>query len=309
MKNVRMTRCVAMLAACLMLLGAGIAGAAAETAVVDNPDPTDRLNLRESAKSGAKILRKYYSGVAVEVLSSAGDWAKVRIGTAEGYMQKQFLATGTAAASVRSAVPMGQVDVTYPQTKLALRERESDSANAVGSYDQGTAVAVLGVADGWLHVRVVADGRTGFMRSAWVTQTENLRHAAVHADKATLRQEPKAGAKALGAYGRNVPMVVLFSFEKLEGWSRVRIGDTVGFMQNGDLAFNPEPGTADFAPEGKTVRNNGSYVNLRKAASTDASSLEKLDDGTAVSVLGTAGDWTHVEADGVYGYIQSKYLK
>lgn len=293
---------------CVVLLCAASVSALAETAVVNNPDPTDRLNLRSEAKSGADILRKYHSGVTVEILSDAGNgWAKVRIGSAEGYMQKQFLVTGANASSMQSAIPVGEVDVTPPQTKLALRERESDDAAAVGSYDQGTSVEVLGISDGWLHVRVMQDGRTGFMRSAWVTMIENLKTAAVSVDKATLRQAPQSDGKSLGTYAQGVPMVILFSFEKLEGWSRVRIGDTVGFMRSSDLVYGPEPNT--FSPATKAVSNPGSFANLRKAATSDSLVIEKLGDGASVSVLGTAGDWTHVQTAAGYGYIQTKFLK
>lgn len=296
--------------ACVVLVCATAAGALAETAVVNNPDPTDRLNLRDSPGSKGNSLRKYYSGVEVEILSSpSSDWAKVRIGSAEGYMLKKFLATGSAAASVQHAIPTGVVNVSYPQTKLALRERDSDDSAAVGSYDNGTSVLVLGVADSWLHVRVIGDGRMGFMRSAWITQAENLEAAAVRADRATFRQSPKPDGKSLGVYGKNVPMVVLFSFEKLEGWSRVRIGDTVGFMRSSDLVYNPEPGVAPFTPETRVISNKGSHVNLREKASSSANVREKLKDGTAVVVIGTAGDWTHVQADGLYGYVQSQFLK
>lgn len=297
-------------ALCLLLVCAGAVCAQAEMAVVKNPDPTDRLNLREGASTEDAILHKYYSGVEVEILSGAsGDWALVRIGAAEGYMLKEYLATGSQAASVQSAIPLGQVDVTYPQTKLALRAQTSDDSAALGAYENGTMVAVLGVSDGWLHVRVSGDGRMGFMRSAWITQAGDLKNAAVQSEKATLRLSPKAGGKPLGVYRKNVPMAVLFSFEKLEGWSRVRIGNTVGFMQNSDLAYASEPGDAVFSPAVLTVKNPGSFVNLRKEADTKALVVAALTDGTTVSVIGTSGEWSHVLANSEYGYIQSRFLQ
>lgn len=310
MRFTRIMKRGAAAAMCLLLVCSGAVRARAETAVVNNPNPTDRLNLRESANTSANILYKYYCGVAVEILpGSSGDWASVRIGTVEGYMLKKHLATGAQVASVQSAIPMGQVDVTYPQTKLALRAQPSDDSAALVTCENGTVVEVLGVSDGWLHVLVSSDGRVGFMRSAWITQTENQKNAVISAEKATLRQSPKADGKSLGVYGQHVPMVLLFSFEKLEGWSRVRIGNTVGFMRNSDLAFGPEPGGAVFSPVSRKVSNPGSFVNLRKEAKTNALVIKKLNDGTVVDVIGAAGEWTHVLVNSEYGYIQSKFLR
>ncbi len=296
-----------------LLIALAASAAFAETAVVNNPDPTDRLNLRESAKAGAPILRKYFNGVEAEILSDvSADWAKVRIGGAEGFMQRKFLATGAAADAVARAIPVGIVDVTPPETKLALRERETDDSAAVGSYDQGTAVLVLGISDGWLYVRVESDGRTGFMRSQWVTQAENLRTAVVsdaNKAKTTLRETPKTNGKALGQYDGGVPMVVLFSFEKLEGWTRVRIGDTVGFINNGQLHFNPEPAAQPYSGAQMRAENPGSHINMRKTPDRNGQIVAKLEDGAGVNVLGTSGPWSHVVWMGQYGYIQTSFLR
>lgn len=286
---------------------------AAEMAVVNNPNPTDRLNLRDEAKSSSNIVRKYYNGVKVEILSNVNsEWAKVRIGNAEGYMQRKFLATGAAASNVQSAVAFGIVDVTWPQTKLALREHPTDDSGALGSYENGTGVEVLGVSEGWLHARV--NGHMGYMRSQWVTQAENLRHAIVSEHVIgviALRAAPKGNAKLLGEYAASVPMVVLFSFDKADGWTRVRIGDTVGYMQASNLAFNPEPGTPPFSPEWLTVRNKGadSFAHLREKPDTKSSSVMQVFDGTQVEKLGVCGSWTHVRVDRQVGYIMTMFLK
>ncbi len=304
-----LTRVAAALLAALLCVPAFLAlpaSARAETAVVANPDPTDRLNMRQKPQSGSPILRKYYSGVEVTIISSPSkEWAKVRVGEAEGYMQRQFL---KPPGSVTSAIPVGVVDVTLPQTKLALRQKESDDSTAVGSYENGADVEILGVSDGWLHVRALSDGRTGFMRSAWVAQADNLMYAAVGAKPAVLREKAQSGGKALGTYPTGTRMVCLFSFEKLEGWTRVRIGDTVGFMESSGLAFNPEPGDVP-APVTLGVKNPGTFVHLRKTASTSASSLAQVSDGERVEVLGDAGDWKHVRYGDLTGYVQTKFLQ
>ena len=57
-------------------------------AVVNNPDPSDRLNLRTNPSQDAPTLGKYYNGTHLEVLSNEKDgWVKVSIFDLEGQSQ------------------------------------------------------------------------------------------------------------------------------------------------------------------------------------------------------------------------------
>ncbi len=297
---------MALLMCALMILAIPLA-AGAEILVVSNPDPTDRLNMRTKAQAGSPILRKYDSGVEVEVLSTPNsEWAYVRIGTAEGYMQRQFL---KPLGSVVSAIPMGIVKVTPPQTSLALRQNETDDSQAVGIYADGSALEVLGVGDSWLHVRMVEDRKTGFMRSAWVAEPDNLMYGVISANDTSLRETPDAKSRSLGVYNTGIEFVVLLSFEKLDGWTRVRIGDTVGFIENSSIARNPEPGSYDNPMKRMMVDNNGAFVNMRKTASTKTSVVSQIESGEWVDILGKVGDWSHVRFGDLAGYVQNRFLK
>lgn len=75
-----------------------------------------------------------------------------------------------------------------------------------------------------------------------------------------------------------------------------------------EVSAEPTP-----APEGTdavvaTENENGS-VNIRAAASIDSEIIGTLTSGMSVTVLGVEGDWTHVNAGGIVGYVFSKYLK
>ncbi len=148
-------------------------GPVSSYAVVNNPNPSDRLNLRVSVgPNGQKgnSIAKYYSGVQVEIRSypNVPGWAFVRIGSMYGYMQTDYLAFGAAASYVRSAIPKKTVYNQKTAARLNLRETPSDKARSLGRYYNGTVVEVLGVTiDGaWYHVRV--DGLTGFMMSKFL---------------------------------------------------------------------------------------------------------------------------------------------
>lgn len=67
-------------------------------AVVNNPDPEDRLYLRKSPSRGAEALGKFWNGTVVRVLETKGAWCRVEVGTngvLEGWMMKKYLAFGS----------------------------------------------------------------------------------------------------------------------------------------------------------------------------------------------------------------------
>ena len=137
------------------------------TAVVNNPNPADRLNLRTSASGSASTLGKYYSGTVVALLSAESNgWYKVQIGTATGYMDADYLAIGTAASSVQSTMPTATVQNTSG-TGLHLRGGQSTNAKSLGLYKNGTQVTVMGITESWYHVMV--GDQTGYMLASGMT--------------------------------------------------------------------------------------------------------------------------------------------
>ena len=144
-------------------------GIGMQTAVVNNPDPADRLNLRAAPDTDAVSLGKYYNGVSVDVLECLEDgWLRVRVAGVDGYMLSKYLAFGDAAAAVVSACPAYWVSNPDPADRLNLRETPSRDARSLGRYGNGTQVTVLGIAgDAWFHVQV--EGQTGFMMAQYLS--------------------------------------------------------------------------------------------------------------------------------------------
>ena len=132
------------------------------SAVVNNPNSIDRLNLRTKLSQNAPTLGKYYSGTTVEVLSSdQNGWIKVRIHTLEGYMMTKYLAFGQDQFSVAYAMPSVKIE-NMNGTGLNLRQQQSSSSTSLGLYKNGSTVCVLGVSENWCHVQT-EDGQVGFM--------------------------------------------------------------------------------------------------------------------------------------------------
>ena len=134
-------------------------------AVVNNPDPADRLHLRVEPKRGAKSLGKFYNGTPVQVHETKGDWCRVSIGLdghLEGWMTKEYLVFGAQ---------MQDVDCVFPQLSLK-EERQNALAYADQDMDgngyrlNGT-IWIAGVVEDELYVILTNRGETGYMPQEW----------------------------------------------------------------------------------------------------------------------------------------------
>ncbi|MBE0601223.1 MAG: SH3 domain-containing protein [Firmicutes bacterium] len=131
-------------------------------AVVNNPDPADRLHLRERPDKAAPSLGKFYNKTPVQVLERRDGWARVRIGTdgrLEGWMMEPYLAFGSE---------MDQVTVAFP--KLILRDGDENGLLYAAPDFQKTTGIRLG-ADTWVvgvigdesYILLDAYGNTGYL--------------------------------------------------------------------------------------------------------------------------------------------------
>ena len=130
--------------------------ACAQTMVVDNgSDPSSRLNMRSAPGTDAVSLGRFSSGTQVEVLSDAGGgWAEVAIGggmnSVRGYMKTEFL----SASSAVDAREDRQVVSPYGTPSVVLRDRPSNSYDAVAMLPVGTVVKVIGVSGDFCYVQI-----------------------------------------------------------------------------------------------------------------------------------------------------------
>lgn len=157
-------------------------------AVIDNPNPSDRLNLRKGPGKSYESLGKYYNGLDVVFLHTTPNeagWRHVVIEGVTGYMQSEYLNYSSAGWSTPYMAPLGTVQGA--PDGLPLRTAPSSSAEIKGTYDNGAQVEILGVVDQWAHVRAM-DGLCGYMP---------LR---------SLGGEPKSAASAWAVVTRETPL-------------------------------------------------------------------------------------------------------
>ena len=130
-------------------------------ALINNPNPNDRLHLRTKPNKSAASQGKFYNRTPVYVIEEKGDWAHVRIGSEEsgleGYMMKQYLTKG----SVDCAFPQKHIlpDV-YSETGFLLKAKPQKDAEDICTVTAGW--NIIGVAgDDW-YVIMTSDGTVGY---------------------------------------------------------------------------------------------------------------------------------------------------
>jgi hypothetical protein len=152
----------------LLLVCSPAAVHASQTAVVNNPNPQDRLHLRVLPSASSASLGKYYNGVEVLVLLDDGtSWLRVRVGDTVGYMARTYLRVGASN-------PLGGAGYIWTRLKQGANGRAVNVRGQANStarilytgYDD--AVIALGIAGDWYHIALNGNGRTiyGYVRGS-----------------------------------------------------------------------------------------------------------------------------------------------
>jgi uncharacterized protein YgiM (DUF1202 family) len=285
-------------------------------AVVNNPNPQDRLHLRAEPNTASQSLGKYYNGTPVTIIEYRTDgWVKVVVGYPvgpdyadyTGYMLEEYL-TSTfdgAADKVKSAMP------EYTSASSSWNMYKTPSRNA--PYDtlgSGENIRLMGFTGTWWHIAVMRD--SGIYRTGFVPANSNFRQSQMAVvnnpnakDRLHLRTDHDSAAKSLGKYYNGVQVQVL---NYVDGdWAKVRIGSTEGYMMTKYLAFGSDAQKVKSAiPSVRTIKDK---VNLREGASLSSRTLGQYALGTSVKVWGIGETWLHVQVGGKSGYMLASMLE
>lgn len=137
-------------------------------AVVNNPDPADRLHLREEPDKDSLSLGKYYNGVRVVIRGSSIDgYTPVSIEGTKGYMKTEYLiVSGEGQPYPPSAMPWVQLKTKNASEKVYLFSAAPTTSQVLGEYSEGAMAILMGFNSDWAHV--IIDGMTGFIPLSYI---------------------------------------------------------------------------------------------------------------------------------------------
>lgn len=289
---------------------ASASGSGSGIFVVNNPKPTQFLNLRQYPDLNAPVLGIFYNGATGTVLSETAGWYQVSISGLVGYFRGEYLrfsggASGGSAASVYSANG-GAVN---------LRNGPGYGYGVVAQLRPGNAVTVHLKGKGFWYVS--AGGQTGFMDAKFlrtgsapspgggtaggvgtgiVTDTGKLLN---------LREEASLNARVLGQYPGGTELTI-----EAQGadWCRVVVRATGarGYMMSRFITVYGVPGSNTK----RVVHPKGSFVYLRSQPYQGVGTvIVKVPHGAVVSVVAPDGAWTKVRYGNYVGYMMSAFLR
>ncbi len=294
------------------LTTAGSAGSGS-IAIVNNPIPTQFLNLRQYPSLTAPVLGIYYNGATGTVLGESGGWYHVQMSNQTGYFRGEYLRFSGGGGS-------------YPSTPGTIYARNGGVVNlrsgpgyaysVLGQYTPGTAVSVHLKGTGFWYVTV--GGRSGFMDQKFLRTggSDPVNPPVIPGGSANgvvtntgkwlnLREQPSINARVLGQYPGGTELTIESQGAE---WCRVTVRSTGarGYMMSRFITLYGMPA----ANTKRVVHPQGSYVNLRTQPSKAAGSvIVRVPHGSTVSVVSPDGAWTHVRYGNYVGYMMSAFLR
>jgi uncharacterized protein YgiM (DUF1202 family) len=178
------------------------------------------------------------------------------------------LAFALAALGAAAAETYGVVSDT---SSLPLLSEASSSGAWRGTYDYGTWVTVTGSSGDYYAVSTF-DSQSGYMNKSFLDTTDSLTYGTVAivdnpsgTRHLNLRSSPSYSATILKRLFNDVPLTVL---SKSDGWYRVELGDTEGYVRSEYVYTTEWPLGTDVA----TIKtSDDSDVNMRTGPSVSAS--------------------------------------
>ena len=289
-------------------------GGAGSIAVVNNPNPSSFLNLRQSPSYTAQVLAIFYNGATATVISESGGWYYVEISGMRGYFRQEFLRVSGGMSSVGTAT-------IYSKNggSVNLRSAPSYSSMVIGTGAPGTVVNVYLKGNKFWYIGMA--GTYGFMDASFLTgggasggnpvpnppvvipSTTNaiVSKAAVSLN---LREQPSTSSRVIGTYKAETAIQV-----QSQGsvWSRVKVplSGKTGYMMTRFLTLYGLPVT----PTKTVTHPERSYVNLRTRPSASGAVTLRVPDGSLVNIITAGGSWAQVEYRGTRGYMMTYFLK
>ena len=132
-------------------------------AVVNNPRPTQLLNLRETASSDARVLGQYKNGTRLTMLEQGAEWCKVRVDAVGkvGYMMTRYL-------TLNNLPGVPTLTVTHPdRTFVNLRTAPSvNTGRVIVRMPHNSEVTVIEPGSTW--TKVTYNGITGYAMTVYL---------------------------------------------------------------------------------------------------------------------------------------------
>lgn len=246
------------------------------------------VRLRSGPSVQYSIIASYAVGTPLTVLSTSGDWCKVRVNGRTGYMMKEFINIGgTVSGGYTAYVVSGN------GKSVVLRSGPSKQNTALASYNVGQQVTVMSYGSTWSQVRV--NGLDGYMMSEFLStvKPEGTINSGSSSYTAYVTSKNGKSVRLRSGAGKLFPTIASYSvgtqvtvLESGAEWSRVRIGTNTGYMMS-EFLTTKAPGKVTSATISATTICPGETLSVTVLPSTASVSVTWVNDLGQVVGYGT----------------------
>lgn len=263
--------------------------ASRETATVT----TDKLNVRASASTSAKVLGKLNKGQTVSVISKQGAWAKISFNGTDAFVSTEFLRFATSDAPSPKTEP-----ATVIATLLDVYATASSQAEILDKIKKGSTVAVISQEKTW--TKIWLNGREAFVFTKYLqfkdTPAKETVKKQITVPQTTVYDQAAYTGKSLGVVKQNSEVQVV-SEDK----------DWLTILFNGKEAFIPALSVQPLQEEETSVTT--ATLNVRSTPSTNGAIVGKINQGQSVTIVSKENGWGKIAFNGTYAYISLGYVK
>lgn len=298
--------------------GGGGGGGPAGTGVVNNPNPSSFLNLRQSPSYTAPVLGIFYNGATCTILGLNNGWYYVEIAGMRGYFRMEFIRTtgGGGGSSAYIYSPNGG--------SVNLRSAPSLTSTVIGRGAPGTGVSVILKGTRFWYINLA--GTAGFMDSTFlrsgtgggnppigqnpqpnppVVIPGSTNAIVTGPNRLNLRETASTSSRSIGSYPSQT--AIRITRQGLT-WSRVFVplSGKSGYMMTRYLTLYGLPAN----PTMTVSHPQRTYVNLRtKPSQSSGNVVSRVPHGSPVTILVPGGEWAQVRFNNTTGWMMMSFLR
>lgn len=160
----------------------------------------DYVNIRKKANTDSKVVGKLYQGSAVKIEKQKGSWVKISSGKVNGYIKKEFLATGKKAEKLADKYGTKYAKVTTETLKV--REKKNTNCTILTLVPEGETYLVKSQSKDWVRIEV-EEGTVGYVSEDYVKVYTRFKKAvSIEEEEAEERRKAEAAAAEAEAAAR-----------------------------------------------------------------------------------------------------------
>ncbi len=130
------------------------------------------VNVRSTPDTNGEILGKMYNGSVAQIMDTAGeenDWLKVKSGTVEGYIKKEYFICGEEAQKVIDDYITYYVQVRAD--RLNVRKEPDVLTTRIGYLDNGEKAKLIALEGDWCKIQYSPE-KEGYVSAEYITIVE-----------------------------------------------------------------------------------------------------------------------------------------